>query len=172
MSSGGSDSRETGSRRDHHAELSGGASDVVQAGEVHGGVHFHGVNYVAELIPRQLPGNVGGFVNRHDELGLLDAGLSEEPRESPVVGVFVITGTAGVGKTSLALHWAHRVRRQFSGGQLYVNLRGYDPGPAVSAEQALERFLRALGIQQSVIPQELEDRAALYRSLLADRIKI
>ncbi|MFC0546209.1 ATP-binding protein [Kutzneria chonburiensis] len=169
MSTGGSDNREPASRYDHRATLSGGASDVVQAGEVHGGVHFHGIHYVAELTPRQLPGDVGGFVNRYDELGRLDEVVAAERQESAVIGVFVVTGTAGVGKTSLALHWAHRVRHQFPDGQLYVNLRGYDPGPAVSADQALDRFLRALGIQQSVIPQELEDKSALYRSLLADR---
>lgn len=96
-----------------------------------------------------------------------DVGIEEGDRR--VVGLYVITGTAGVGKTSLALHWAHSARHRFPNGQLYINLRGYDPGLPVSPEQALDQFLRALGVPPNGIPVELEDRAALYRSLLADR---
>ncbi|WP_461015407.1 ATP-binding protein [Streptomyces daliensis] len=111
-----------------------------------------------------------GFVNRRDEIRALDAVLGQEQGgASGATGVYVITGTAGVGKTPLALHWAHGVRDQFPGGQLYVNLRGYDPGEPVTAEQALDYFLRALGVAPSSIPARLEDRSALYRSLLADQ---
>ncbi|MGH3623613.1 MAG: ATP-binding protein [Sciscionella sp.] len=81
----------------------------------------------------------------------------------------VVTGTAGVGKTSLALHWAHRIREHFPDGQLYINLRGYDPGTPVTPAQALDYFLRALDVQASAIPADLDARAALYRSLLAER---
>ena len=162
----GPDGRDVGSR--HHARMSGVVSDVVQAGQVHGGVHFHGER-PADVVPRQLPGDVSGFVDRAGELRQLDAVLSAGRPDDLVVGVYAITGTAGVGKTSLALHWAHSVRHHFPGGQLYVNLRGYDPGPQVTAEQALDRFLRALGVAPPAVPRELEDRAALYRSLLADR---
>ncbi|WSP41712.1 tetratricopeptide repeat protein [Streptomyces sp. NBC_01244] len=154
-----------------HADLSGSARDVVQAGNVHGGVHFHrATERNRPEPPRQLPGDVGGFVNRRDELLALDTVLDRrQGGTSGASGVYVITGTAGVGKTSLALHWAHSVRDRFRGGQLYVNLRGYDPGEPVTAEQALDHFLRALGVAPSAVPARLEDRSALFRSLLADQ---
>jgi tetratricopeptide (TPR) repeat protein len=106
---------------------------------VHGGVHFHSVDRSAhsiEPIPRQLPGDVAGFVNRVDELSRLNEIVADKRDESPTVGLYVITGTAGVGKTSLALHWAHSAGQRFPDGQLYVNLRGYDPEPPVSPGQA------------------------------------
>lgn len=81
----------------------------------------------------------------------------------------VIAGTAGAGKTSLALRWAHQVRERFPDGQLYVNLRGYDPGEPVTAADALHRFLTALGVPAGSVPPDPEAAAALYRSLLADR---
>ncbi|GLZ39022.1 tetratricopeptide repeat protein [Actinokineospora sp. NBRC 105648] len=156
---------------DHHprSDVSGAANDVVQARDIHGGVHLHNSTAPPRPVPRQLPGNVSSFVNRLAELRRLDALL--DPGDSPerAVGVYVITGTAGVGKTSLALHWAHRVRHRFPDGQLYVNLRGYDPGPPVTPEQALDQFLRALGVPPANIPVALADRSALLRSLLAER---
>ena len=154
--------------RGSRAEIGGSASDVVQAGSVHGGVHFHGVGDVPRRIPRQLPGDVGGFVNRSAELRSLSAALGEQDGPG-AVGLYVITGTAGVGKTSLALHWAHRARDRFPDGQLYVNLRGYDPGRPMPPELALDRFLRALGVPNEALPLELEDKSALYRSMLADQ---
>ncbi|MFJ6573413.1 ATP-binding protein [Streptomyces sp. NPDC091292] len=96
------------------------------------------------------------------DLEHLDAALGED-------GVLVIAGTAGVGKTSLAVHWAHRSKGHFPDGQLYVNLRGYDPGAPLTAALALERFLVALGVPAAAIPTDVEARAALYRTLLADR---
>ncbi|MFJ8336383.1 hypothetical protein [Streptomyces sp. NPDC094437] len=81
----------------------------------------------------------------------------------------MIAGTAGAGKTSLALHWAHQVRDRFPDGQLYVNLRGYDPGRPVTAEEALHRLLTSLGIPASAVPRDLDAASALYRSLLAVR---
>jgi hypothetical protein len=82
----------------------------------------------------------------------------------------VITGTAGVGKTALALRWAHRVHGEFPDGQLYVNLRGCDPDDQpMSAGDALAGFLRALGLPGQDIPLEMEERAAAYRSLLNGR---
>src|SRR5687768_3250533 len=130
----------------HRAEMSGAASEVLQARDVHGGVHFHAAAGHAGPTPQQLPGDIGSFVNRETELERLDGALPNRHDEPTVVGVYVISGTAGVGKTSLALHWAHAVRQRFPDGQLYVNLRGYDPGPQVTAERALEKFLRALGV--------------------------
>ncbi|GAB3476847.1 ATP-binding protein [Amycolatopsis cihanbeyliensis] len=155
-----------GGTRSH---LSGSASDVVQARDVHGGVHFHGPEHSATPVPRQLPALVRAFVNRAAELDRLDQVLAGDPEEPLTVGMSLVTGTAGVGKTSLALHWAHRIRGHFPDGQLYLNLRGYDPGTPVGPAQALDYFLRALGVAPGAIPADLDARAALYRSLLAER---
>ncbi|MCG8920027.1 tetratricopeptide repeat protein [Actinokineospora sp. PR83] len=155
--------------QENNAEISGAASDVVQAGTVHGGVHIHGQSSSSpRRVPRQLPGDVSGFVNRSKELAALSAAMTER-HESLVVGIYILTGTAGVGKTSLALHWAHAARQNFPDGQLYVNLRGHDPGLPVTPDQALDRFLRSLGVPPDSIPLELEDKAALYRTILAEQ---
>lgn len=112
-------------------------------------------------VPAQLPADVANFVGRADELRQLDG-----VRRGPIA----ICGTAGVGKTALAVHWAHRVRRRFTGGQLYVDLRGFAPGsPPLRPIEALARFLRALGVAADGVPPDVEDAAGLYRTLLADR---
>nr|WP_189786186.1 tetratricopeptide repeat protein [Streptomyces capitiformicae] len=138
-----------------------------------GGIHFHEQAVPdrgsAAPTPRQLPADVRGFVNRTEELHQLNAVLTGESDDPLVVSVYVIAGTAGAGKTSLALRWAHQVRDRFPDGQLYVNLRGYDPGRPVTAQEALHRFLTSLGVRAQSVPQDLDAAAALYRSLLADR---
>ncbi|MDH6109238.1 tetratricopeptide (TPR) repeat protein [Kitasatospora sp. MAP12-15] len=96
----------------------------------------------------------------------MDRLLAEHP---PAAQVLVITGTAGVGKTSLALHWAHAVRRHFPDGQLYANLHGYDPQAPVAPAQVLERFLRALDVPAAAIPADPDAMASTYRSLVAGR---
>ncbi|WP_225844681.1 tetratricopeptide repeat protein [Streptomyces sp. HPF1205] len=144
---------------------------MVQAGSVTGDIHFHhspGADRGGP-VPRQLPADVPTFVNRTEELRRLDAVVTGPDGASVVVSVHVVAGTAGAGKTSLVLHWAHQVKDRFPDGQLFVNLRGYDPGEPVTALQALRGFLRALGVPASEVPQELDDAAALYRTLLADR---
>ncbi|MDT3395828.1 tetratricopeptide repeat protein [Streptomyces sp. B1866] len=144
----------------------------MQARDVSGGVHFHHGGRPGQPDnpkPRQLPGDVREFVNRADELQRLNAVLTDDGGEPLVVSVYVIAGTAGVGKTSLALRWAHQAQQYFPDGQLYVNLRGYDPGTPVTAQEALHRFLTALGVPPRGIPADQEAAAALYRSLLAGR---
>jgi tetratricopeptide (TPR) repeat protein len=116
-------------------------------------------------VPRQLPADVPGFTGREDELGELDEVLK---RGSATVTA--ICGTAGVGKTALAVHWAHRVADQFPGGQLYMNLRGFDAGRRImDPAEAVRRILQALGVPPGMIPAELDAQAALYRTQLAGR---
>ncbi|AXX33589.1 tetratricopeptide repeat protein [Actinosynnema pretiosum subsp. pretiosum] len=152
-------------------EFGGSADDVVQAGAVNGGVHFHGARpRAAWPPPRQLPADVRGYVNRTEELQRLNGFLNDHlGSDVSGVGLCVVTGTAGVGKTSLAVHWAHRVSAAFPDGQLYVNLRGYDPGPPVTPAHALDHFLRSLRDPGEPVPADLESRAAAYRSMLAGR---
>ncbi|MEU0883127.1 BTAD domain-containing putative transcriptional regulator [Lentzea sp. NPDC005914] len=110
--------------------------------------------------PRQLPAPHPWFTGRADELKALDP--------SGTVVITAIGGTGGIGKTALALHWAHRNLAMFPDGQLYVNLRGFDPSAApVPPENVLREFLEALGEQ--TIPAGLDARAACYRSLLAGK---
>jgi DNA-binding SARP family transcriptional activator/Tfp pilus assembly protein PilF len=120
--------------------------------------------------PRQLPAAVGSFTGRAAELaaltGMLDA---QPPARPPAMVISAIGGTAGVGKTALAVHWAHEIAGKFPDGQLFVNLRGYDPDRLMSVADALAGFLRALGVPGQDIPPDVDERAALYRSLLAGR---
>jgi tetratricopeptide (TPR) repeat protein/transcriptional regulator with XRE-family HTH domain len=116
--------------------------------------------------PRQLPAAVPGFTGRTEQLAALTQVL-RRPGGTAIVSA--VDGTAGVGKTALAIHWAHRAATRFPDGQLYVNLRGYDVDEPVTAADALGGFLRALGVDGQHIPHELQERAAQYRSLLAGR---
>jgi DNA-binding SARP family transcriptional activator/Flp pilus assembly protein TadD len=143
-------------------------------------------------VPRQLPAAVDGFAGRETELAALDAllgardvrvgqpdallgprdvrvGQPDEPRwPSPLI--VAIAGTAGVGKTTLGVHWAHRVARHFPDGQLYVNLRGFDPsGDAVRPEAVIRELLDALQVPPHRIPAGPAAQAGLFRSLLAER---
>ncbi|WP_143116376.1 ATP-binding protein [Lentzea xinjiangensis] len=148
-----------------HSQVHSNSGEIVQARDVAGGIHFHYGTGGRGNRPLQLPRGVRGFVNRISELAALDELLVDDEN----LVVYVISGTAGVGKTSLALHWAHRARDQFPDGQLYIDLRGYDPGLPVSPDQALERFLLALGVPAAAVPTETEAKSSLYRSALADR---
>jgi DNA-binding SARP family transcriptional activator/predicted negative regulator of RcsB-dependent stress response len=121
-------------------------------------------------VPRLLPAPVAHFAGRRSELKTLSRLLDQAGAQAQgTVVISAIGGTAGVGKTALAVHWAHRVAGLFPDGQLYVNLRGYDPGQPMPAAEALAGFLRTLGLPGPQIPAELAERAAAYRSLLADR---
>jgi tetratricopeptide (TPR) repeat protein len=119
---------------------------------------------------RQLPRDISHFTGRSRDLASLDALLAEamtEGRTSVIVSA--IAGMAGVGKTALAVHWAHLARDQFPDGDLYVNLRGYGPGPPLSPAQGLGDFLQAMGVPPERIPHDVETRAAMYRTLLDRR---
>jgi tetratricopeptide (TPR) repeat protein/transcriptional regulator with XRE-family HTH domain len=118
-------------------------------------------------VPRELPAPVRHFVGRAAELDQLSELAVAD--EVPALVICAVGGTAGVGKTALAVQWAHEVADRFPDGQLYVNLRGYDPAEPVSAADALAGFLRTLGVTGTEIPDGLEDRARLYRSRLAGR---
>ncbi|MFI7709221.1 AfsR/SARP family transcriptional regulator [Nonomuraea sp. NPDC049480] len=119
-------------------------------------------------LPAQLPAEVPAFAGRIGYLKRLDDMLGSG--DQVLVRVSVIAGIAGVGKTALAMQWAHRVRHRFGDGQLYVNLRGFDPsGSCVGAAEALAGFLDALGVAPDRVPPDLDGQAGLYRSLLADR---
>jgi tetratricopeptide (TPR) repeat protein/transcriptional regulator with XRE-family HTH domain len=123
------------------------------------------------LLPRQLPGPVRQFTGRKNELEML-TGLMDQAADSEPAAVLIsaIVGMAGVGKTALAVHWGHQAARHFPDGQLYVDLRGYDPSALpVPASDALAGFLRALGVAGQDIPDVAEERAAAFRSLLAEK---
>jgi DNA-binding SARP family transcriptional activator/Tfp pilus assembly protein PilF len=121
-------------------------------------------------VPRELPAPVPQFVGRAAELadltGIRDQASARRPQ---TMVISVIAGMAGVGKTALAVQWAHQVADRFPDGQLHVNLRGYDPGQPMPAGDALAGFLRSLGLAERDIPAGIAERAARYRSLLAGR---
>jgi DNA-binding SARP family transcriptional activator/Tfp pilus assembly protein PilF len=132
-------------------------------------------NLVDLPVPRQLPADVPAFVGRVDHLLRLDALLSnalpEDGRARPAaVVISAIAGTAGVGKTALAVHWAHQVAHRFPDGQVYVNLRGFDPsGAAMSPSEVLRALLEAFDVAPQRIPATLEGQVGLYRSVLSGK---
>ncbi len=117
-------------------------------------------------VPAQLPAQTSAFTGRSDALRTLD-GLLSDADDGVAIGV--ISGTPGVGKTTLAVHWAHRVRDRFQDGQLYVNLRGFETAPPVRPIDALAGFLRALGVRPDQVPVDVDQASALYRSMLAGK---
>ncbi|MFE4519580.1 BTAD domain-containing putative transcriptional regulator [Kitasatospora sp. NPDC056783] len=119
--------------------------------------------------PSFLPPNVPAFTGRGAETALLDRLVEGRSEEQPP-GIGLITGVAGVGKTGLAVHWAHRASGHFPDGRLYVDLCGHDEThEPTSAADVLSRFLRALGVPSEQIPADTGERTELYRSMLADR---
>jgi DNA-binding SARP family transcriptional activator len=119
-------------------------------------------------VPAQLPPDIPGFTGRDAYLDRLDGLLpGGEPHAATAPVVLAISGTAGVGKTSLAMHWAHRMADRFPDGTLYVNLRGYDPGGQVmDATEAVRRFLDAMGIpaERDRMNRRLDSSASIRRA--------
>jgi tetratricopeptide (TPR) repeat protein/transcriptional regulator with XRE-family HTH domain len=121
--------------------------------------------------PRQLPAGARQFIGREAELAVLDQLLAESQSDAPgTVVISAIGGTAGVGKSALALHWAHQVAGRFEDGQLYADLRGFDPSgtPAAPAE-VIGGFLDALNVRPERSPASPEAQAGLLRNLLSGK---
>jgi DNA-binding transcriptional activator of the SARP family len=124
----------------------------------------------SDELPTQLPLGVRGFTGRQDELARLDGLLAATDDGPRAVVICAVSGTAGVGKTALAVHWARGAQGAFPDGQLYVNLRGFAPGGTVMGPaEAVRGFLDAFGVPPSRIPVGLDAQAGLYRSLLTGR---
>ena len=123
----------------------------------------------APAVPAQLPLAIRGFAGRAAELDALDAAAGSRGERPAATLVVTISGTPGVGKTTLAVHWAQRISPRFPDGQLYVNLGGFGPDPAMAPATAIRGFLDAFGVPPARMPTGAEAQAALYRSLLARR---
>ncbi|MET7396918.1 helix-turn-helix transcriptional regulator [Dactylosporangium sp. NPDC005572] len=146
----------TGADAEHFRRCAAGAADPPAAAVVRSGA------------PAQLPPDVSAFTGREEELAALDA-AADQVTAATAVFVAVVTGPAGAGKTALAVRWAHRVRDRFPDGQVYLNLRGSDPAQPMAAADALVRLLAALGVTGEEVPVDVDDRAARFRTEIADR---
>jgi DNA-binding SARP family transcriptional activator/tetratricopeptide (TPR) repeat protein len=154
-------------RRVHRAILTAAATDLT-ADRAADSDHLD-LAGAGRVVPRQLPPAIRHFAGRVYEVDTLSS-LADRAASDGTMMIAVIDGTAGIGKTALALYWAHRVAARFPDGQLYVNLRGFDPdGPAMEPVEAVRGFLDALGVSAQRIPVGLHAQSSLYRSLLADR---
>jgi DNA-binding SARP family transcriptional activator/Tfp pilus assembly protein PilF len=122
-----------------------------------------GPGTAAPAAPAQLPAPVGHFTGRGRQLAALDRLLAGPGSGSRIA---VISGLAGIGKTALAVQWAHRVAGRFPDGQLFLDLRGHEPESALTPAAALAHLLRALGVPADRLPADPDEQAGLYRSLL------
>lgn len=121
------------------------------------------------VTPRQLPAIPESFTGRAAELAQLDRLLRDRETSTPVV-ISAVSGMGGIGKTALAVHWAHQARDNFRDGELYIDMQGYHPsGRPVTAEAAMGQFLAALGVRADRLPVALTEQTGLYRTLMADR---
>lgn len=124
----------------------------------------------SRAVPAMLPAGVQNFTGRSEELAKLNNLLLDERYIGRTAIISAIGGGGGIGKTALALHWARRVVDRFPDGQLYVDLRGFDPtGKPMEPKEAVRRFLDALGVLHEKIPVDSNAQFALYRSLLAGK---
>jgi DNA-binding SARP family transcriptional activator/tetratricopeptide (TPR) repeat protein len=128
------------------------------------------VSQPTPIVPKLLPRNAGGFTGRWEELAQLDAILAKARGQESAVVIGALSGTAGVGKTTLAGCWGHRVADRFPDGQLYVDLRGFDIGrPVLDPAAAARGFLDALKVPTEGIPADPDALLELYRRQLAGR---
>jgi tetratricopeptide (TPR) repeat protein len=155
----------------HNEVSSDVVGSVVQAGAIHQIVLHSRPRREMLPVPCQLPPAIRDFVGRDDQLAALDSLLPSTHQDgTPSVAVIsALDGTAGVGKTALAVHWAHRVQDRFPDGTLFANLRGHGPSAPLDPTLVLAWFLNALGVPEDRIPAGLDAQAGLYRSLLARR---
>jgi DNA-binding SARP family transcriptional activator/tetratricopeptide (TPR) repeat protein len=146
-----------------HEQILTNHPDVAPPVRVAGGLRNNGV----VPVPRELPADIGTFTGRDAELTRLLA-LAADPPEALVINA--IDGMAGIGKTALAVHAAHQLADRFADGQFFVDLHGFTEGVSpVDPADALDRMLRGLGLPGEQIPHDLDARAALYRTRLANR---
>ncbi|MGW8878672.1 AfsR/SARP family transcriptional regulator [Streptomyces mirabilis] len=158
--------------RDTASTAAGPAAGVSEARTAQGPAasDLVGPRATALPVPAQLPLDLPTFTGRRAELAEVLAPRSSEGRSAETVVISAIGGMAGIGKTTLAVHWAHRVADRYPDGQLYVNLRGFDPSGAVMRpDEAVRGFLDTLGVPPERVPHGLDAQAALYRSMLAGR---
>lgn len=141
------------------------AGVVLQAGTITGDVWVAAPRSPTP-VPRQLPPAPSHFTSRAEELAALDE-VAGQRGEQPTLAVLV--GPGGVGKTALAVTWGGRHAGRYPDGQLYADLRGFSPGPAVLPEEALGAFLRALGVAPERVPPDLAEQAALFRTITTGR---
>jgi DNA-binding SARP family transcriptional activator/tetratricopeptide (TPR) repeat protein len=121
-------------------------------------------------LPQQLPASARSFVGRVRDLAQLDSAMNTSGGVAGALPIAMLSGTGGIGKTWLAMHWAHRNLDRYPDGQLYVNLRGFDPfHEPLPAGTALRGFLDALGVAPAAVSADVDGQTALYRSVLAGR---
>ncbi|HVK22372.1 MAG TPA: BTAD domain-containing putative transcriptional regulator [Actinokineospora sp.] len=123
-------------------------------------------DHLAARPPAQLPGETPGFVGRAAALDRLDGFLAEVEGHAVIIAV---SGSAGVGKTALAVRWAHRVRSRFPDGQLSANLQGFASANPPTTHEVLVRFLHALGVAPERVPADSDEAAGLYRTMLTGK---
>ena len=153
---------------DSRNEFSGSGENIVQAQQIENLSFFQSPDRPLP-VPRQLPPDVSGFANRREEVRSLDFIVDQQRSREEAPLIVVVTGMPGVGKTSLSVHWAHKIKSFYPDVQLYANLRGFDSGTPATASQILDQFLRALDVSPSKIPEHEEGRTALYRSIMHNR---
>jgi DNA-binding SARP family transcriptional activator/tetratricopeptide (TPR) repeat protein len=150
----------------HQRILNGSQSPAAGSGAT---VPAHSPEHRPYPVPRTLPAGIGDFTGHEEHVDALVSCLRTDPAGgSRAVRIVSIAGMGGAGKTTLAVHAAHRVSSDFPDGQLYADLRGSAPVPVPPAT-VLSRFLRQLGAEPDALPADDEERGALYRSLLAQR---